>query len=154
MKKIAVLLILISFSSVWHQAIAHSYQQGDIRIGHIWARATPAGTTTAAIYVPLLNAGKEPDSLIGASSDLASKIEIHQDSNENGIMRMQKLDVVTLEPNKPVSLRPSGIHLMVFGLKQQLKEGGMFPLTLQFEKAGSITVEAMIEAAGAMSEPK
>jgi len=147
---LCVLMLLFASNS----AHAHSYKQGDISIGHIWARATPTGATTAAIYVPLLNNGKETDSLIGASSELASKIEIHQDTNDNGIMKMQKLDAVTLEPNKPVSLRPNGTHLMVFGLKQQLKEGGMFPLTLQFEKAGSIKVEAMIEGVGAMSESK
>jgi len=152
MRKIAIFLILVTLASAWHEAIAHSYKQGDISIGHIWAHATPTGATTAAIYVPLLNNGKEPDSLIGASSDLASKIEIHQDTNDNSIMKMQKLNSVILEPNKPVSLRPNGIHLMVFGLKQQLKEGGRFPLTLQFEKAGSIKVEAMIEAISAMSE--
>jgi len=152
--KLLTLLIYIASILLSGSALAHSYQQGDIRIGHIWARATPPGATAAAIYVPLLNNGKETDSLIGALSELASKIEIHQDTNDNGIMKMQKLDSVVLEPNKPVSLRPNGIHLMVFGLKQQLKEGGMFPLTLQFEKAGSIKVEAMIEGVGAMSESK
>ena len=144
---LCVLMILFAANS----AHAHSYKQGDIEIGHIWARATAAGMTTAAVYVPLLNTGKEPDKLIGASSDLADKIEIHQDSNENDIAKMQKLNEITLEPGKPVSLRPGGMHFMVIGLKKQLKEGEMFPMTLQFEKAGTAKVDAMIEAAGAMS---
>ena len=66
-------------------------------------------------------------------------------------MKMQKLDAITLEPSVPVSLRPDGIHLMVFGLKQPLKEGKMLPLTLQFEKAGTAKVDVMIESVGSMS---
>lgn len=151
MKKIPAVLLLLACLCTASIGSAHSYKQGDIEIGHIWTRATAPGTTTAAIYVPLLNEGKETDRLIAVSSDEAKKIEIHEDSNENGIMKMQKLDALTLEPGKPVSLRPGGIHFMVIGLKHQLKEGEMFPLTLQFEKAGSIKVEAMIEAIGAMS---
>jgi periplasmic copper chaperone A len=151
MKKILFFFYTLMLVVLWHGAMAHSYKQGNISIGHIWARATAPGMTTAAVYVPLLNTGKEPDQLIGASSDLADKIEIHQDSNENDIAKMQKLNEITLEPGKPVSLRPGGMHFMVIGLKKQLKEGEMFPMTLQFEKAGTAKVDAMIEAAGAMS---
>jgi len=131
-------------------ALAHSYKQGDIEIGHVWTRATAAGMTTAAIYFPLLNTGSAPDKLIGATSDLAGKIEIHQDLNENGISKMRKLDMLPLDPNIPVALSPGGTHLMAFGVKQQLKQGEKFPLTLQFEKAGTIKVDAVIEAPGAM----
>ncbi|MGB9153398.1 MAG: copper chaperone PCu(A)C [Alphaproteobacteria bacterium] len=150
MKLLAVVLCAatILFGGV---AWAHSYQQGDIHIGHIWARATPPGSTTTAIYAPLLNTGKDQDRLIGASTPLAEKVEIHEIVKDNNIARMQKLDALTLEPNEPVSLRPNGIHLMVFGLKQPLKEGDMMPLTLQFEKAGVANIEVMIEAVGAMS---
>jgi len=152
MRKIAIFLILVTLASAWHEAIAHSYKQGDISIGHIWARATPAGATTAAIYVPLLNTGMEEDKLVGATTDLADKIEIHGETKENGITKMTMLAAIDLEPNQPVTLEPGGMHLMVVGLKQPLKEGDMFPLTLKFEKAGEIKVEAKIAAIGATPE--
>jgi len=150
-KKIVSIICIAVLVLAGHVALAHSYEQGAIEIGHIWTRATAPGMTTAAVYGPFLNTGTEPDELIGASSDWADKIEIHQDTNENNIAHMQKLDSITLDPNKPVALRPGGIHLMAIGLKRQLKEGMMFPLTLQFKNAGSAKVEAMVEAAGAMS---
>lgn len=130
-------------------AFAHSYTQGGIAIGHIWTRATPSGATTAAVYGPFVNNGKETDRLTGASSEWADKIEIHRNVEENGITRMEKMDFLTLEPGKPVALKPGGMHLMVIGLRHPLKEGGMFPLTLQFEKAGAAKAEAKIEAPGA-----
>ena len=151
MRKILTVLLMLACVFGAASALAHSYKQGDIEIGHIWARATAPGMTTAAIYVPLLNIGKETDVLLGASSDLAEKIEIHQEIDDNGIKKMRKLDSITLEPNAPVSFRPGRIHFMVFGLKHQLKEGDMFPVTLQFKNAGSAKVDVMVQAIGAMS---
>lgn len=139
-------VLLLVFSV---EASAHSYQQKDIRIGHIWTRATPAGATTAAIYVPLLNTGTVSDKLLGATTPLAVKIEIHQIMQEHDMMKMERQDFVVLEPNKPVTLSPNGTHLMVIGLKKQLKEGEMFPVTLQFEKSGSINLEVMVQSMGA-----
>ena len=143
---VAALVVFLG-ASAW----AHSYRQGDIKIGHIWARATPPGATETAVYMPLLNAGKEKDRLVGVSSPAARKVEIHNEAKDLGVTHMEKLDAVELEPGKPVSLRPNGMHLMVYGLKAPLKAGDMMPLTLQFEKAGTANVEAMIEPVGAMS---
>lgn len=150
MKNIFKFVVLLLFMSCG-LALAHSYKQGDIRIGHIWARATPSGATTAAIYLPLLNTGTVPDKLIGVSSPDASAIQIHDETKENGISKMITLDSVDLEPNKPVTFQPSGKHLMVIGLKHALKAGDMFPLTLKFEKAGQIDVKAMVEGIAASS---
>ncbi|MFY9288816.1 MAG: copper chaperone PCu(A)C [Alphaproteobacteria bacterium] len=138
-----LLMLLLPLS-----AEAHSYKKGDIQIGHIWMRATPMGATTAAIYMPLSNAGQETDRLLGGSSPVAAKIEIHESLVVDGVMRMRKLDALALEPRKPVSLKPRGLHLMVFGLKERLKEGEKIPLTLQFEKAGTVDVEVDVEAVG------
>jgi len=153
MKRLSVILCVLAGLSVSGAVAAHSYKQGDISIGHVWTRATMSGVSTAAIYLPLLNTGKEPDKLLGATSALADKIDIRDEKKENGIASMPKLDALTLEPGKPVALRPGGMHLMVFGLKKQLKVGEMFPLTLQFEKAGNANVEAKIEDIGASNKP-
>ena len=145
MKKL-ILIVASIFCLLSFGATAHSYKQGDIAIGHIWARATAVGATTAAIYFPLLNNGKEPDKLVGASTEIADKVLIHESLSENGIKKMVSHDSVVLEPNKPVSFRPNGLHLMLVGLKQQLEVGGVVPIILNFEKAGAIKVEARIES--------
>src|SRR5262245_18271967 len=108
----ACALLLFFLGSVC-TVLAHSYQQGAIRIGHVWARATPSGATTAAVYMPLLNTGDQADIFIGASSPLADKIEVHDMSHEDGVMKMKSMDNVDLEPGKPVTFRPGGKHLML-----------------------------------------
>ena len=58
----------------------------------------------------------------------------------------QKLDGLKLAPNAPIALRPGGTYLEVVGLKKPLADKDRLPLTLKFEKAGSIDVEVMVGA--------
>ena len=137
---------LVAFAIFSFSAAAHSYKQGDISVGHIWAKSTPDGAASTEVYVPLLNNGKEADKLTGASAEWADQVIISEPKNENGVVRMITRDEITLAPNKPVSLLPNGLHLMATGLKQPLKEGTMVPITLNFAKAGAIKVEVKIES--------
>ncbi len=130
-------------------ALAHSYKKGEIMIGHIWARATAPGAQATGVYVPLLNQGAEADALIGGSAEIAATVMLHEVTLQDGISHMSLIDEVPLPSKQPVSLRPGGKHIMLTGLKQQLKEGEKFTMTLQFAKAGAITVEVMVHAPGA-----
>jgi copper(I)-binding protein len=124
-----------------------------IAVDHVWARATPKGAATAAGYLTLLNRGTSDDRLLGATSPVAEKIQFHSMTNDHGVMKMEELPAIDLHPGVPATLKPGGIHMMITGLKQQLKEGETFPLTLIFEKAGSVSTTARVGKIGAMSEP-
>ena len=50
----------------------------------------------------------------------------------------------------PVKLQPGGFHIMLLGLKQGLAAGSRLPLTLTFEKAGSVQMDVPVEAMGSM----
>ena len=57
---------------------------------------------------------------------------------------------LTIEPGKTVKLAPGGYHLMMTDLmKQPLKRGDKVPVTLEFEKAGKVTVSLDVEGVGA-----
>ena len=69
---------------------------------------------------------------------------------KDGVMTMRKLDNgLTIEPGKTVKLAPGGYHLMMFDLKSPLKQGDKVPVTLEFEKAGKVTVSFDIQGIGA-----
>lgn len=131
-----------------HPAAAHSYKAGDIEIGHPWSRAAPANITGAG-FMSLRNTGTAPDRLIGASAEIARVVEIHTHVQEGGVMRMRPVDGVEIAPGAEVKLAPGGYHLMLIGLKQALRKDDRVPVTLTFERAGSVTVELAVEAAGA-----
>jgi len=144
----AALMIALS---VCMPAQAASTTAGSIAVEHVWARATPKGASNAAVYLTLVNNGSETDRLIGASSPIADDIQFHEERDENGVSKMRALQAIDIPPGAPVVLKPSGLHLMV-RIKQQLVEGQIFPLTLTFEKAGSIETTARVGKVGAIDD--
>jgi len=69
---------------------------------------------------------------------------------EGNVMRMRELaNGLEIAPGATVTLAPGGLHMMMMGLKAPLKQGEKVPLTLVFEKAGTIDVEIAVEAMGA-----
>src|SRR5882724_3984473 len=68
----------------------------------------------------------------------------------NGVMTMRPLDKgLAIEPGKTVKLAPGGYHLMLMDLKNPLKQGEKVPLTLEFEKAGKVTLSLDVQGVGA-----
>lgn len=121
-----------------------------IDVSHPWARATPGGTTTGAVYVTLTDPGA-PDALTGVSTPAAGMAEVHETINDNGTMKMRPVGSVPLATGKPVTMAPGGYHIMLMDLKAPLKAGDSFPLTLRFAHAGPETVTVKVEPIGASS---
>jgi len=129
---------------------ADDVKAGDLTISQGWARATPRGAKVGGGYMTIKNEGSAPDSLVSASTDVAGKVEIHEMSMSNGVMKMRPLEKgLTVEPGKTVKLAPSGYHLMLMDLKSPLKQGEKVPVTLDFEKAGKVSVSLDVEGVGA-----
>ncbi len=141
----ALFLCLLTYA-----AVAHENMVGDLIIGHPWARATIGESKYGAAYLTIANNGKEPDRLIAASTPAADKAELHTHLVENGVMKMRPVDGIDIEPGAPVELKPSGLHIMLMGVKEPLKEGSSFPLTLTFQKSGPITVTVKVNSASEM----
>ena len=126
---------------------------GDIAISSPWARASAPNAPNGACYLEIANTGKEPDRLVSASSPAAAKVELHTHLMDNGVMKMRPVEGFEVAPGEPQVLRPGGNHIMLMGLKEPLKPGARFPVTLTFAKAGAVTVEVPVQEAGAMNAP-
>jgi periplasmic copper chaperone A len=109
-----------------------------------WAPPSLTGAHNGAAYFMVMNHGNTADRLISLSTPVAGKAEIHREEVTNGIMRMRPTGPLTLEPGEMITLKPGGFHVMLLDLKEPLKAGEHFPLTLTFEKAGAMTLEAMV----------
>lgn len=131
-------------------AVAHDYTVGSIHIVHPWTRATPKGATIAAGYMKLVNNGPAPDRLVGGSSPAAGGFEVHSMSMEGGVMKMRPVEGgLEIKPGQTVELKPGSFHVMLTGLKQQLEKGQRIKGTLEFEKAGKVEIEYVVDAIGA-----
>jgi copper(I)-binding protein len=148
MKKLGIILTGVFALSC--SAHAYDYKVGALEIDHPWSRAVPKGATVAAGYVTIKNTGTEPDRLVGGSTPVAGKFEVHEMSMDKGIMKMRPVaGGVEIKPGETVELKPQSFHIMMMGLKQPIEKGKPFKGSLVFEKAGAVDVDFAVEAVGA-----
>ena len=117
-----------------------------VRIEDPWARATPPGAKIGAAYLKITS--PTADRLVGASSPVAARVEMHVAFLFGDVLRMRQVKAYDIPPGGSFELAPSGAHLMLVDLKAPLKEGAKVPLTLRFEKAGEVKVEVQVRALG------
>jgi len=120
---------------------------GKLEVSSPWARATPSRSENGVAYLTIQSPAA--DRLVSVSSPVAKKVELHTMSMQDMVMKMRPLAGLDIPAGQPVSLKPGGEHVMLLGLNRPLLEGQSFPLTLTFEKAGSLTVSVPVEKAGA-----
>ncbi len=126
--------------------VAHDTSAGDVRIEHPFA--TPAAGGTGSAYLKRLhNAGKQAERLLGASTPMATRVELQvEGSDADGAMRMRAVSEVLLVPGAELRMRPGrGARLQLLGLRQALREGDTFPLTLVFERSGKVEVKVYVQ---------
>jgi copper(I)-binding protein len=118
-----------------------------VAVENPWARASAGAGGASAAYLTVKS--EKPDRLVAVTTPVAGMASLHTSVNESGIMKMRPVEGIPVEPGHPAVLEPGGLHIMLEKLKQPLKEGDHFPLTLTFEKAGTRQVEVRVEKAGA-----
>ena len=148
----ALVFLIVQSALLVTPARAQEARAGDLVITQPWSRATPTGAKVAGGYLTIENKGSAPDRLVGGAGDVAGRLEIHEMAMNNGVMTMRPLDKgLTIEPGKTVKLAPGGYHLMLMDLKNPLKQGEKVPLTLEFEKAGKVTLSLDVQGVGAQA---
>jgi copper(I)-binding protein len=126
---------------------ACSAQDPEISASGGWARET-GQSGTAAAYVTLDNEGAA-DQLVGVRSSIGEAM-LHETSMDDGVMRMRPIDPaqgLVVPSNGKLALTPGGAHVMVTGLKQPLKVGDRFSITLLFGKSKPERVDIAVRSA-------
>jgi hypothetical protein len=131
-------------------AHARDYKLGSLEIGQPWSRATPPTAQAAGGFLVITNKGTVADRLVAVRSTVSDKVEIHEMKMDGNVMRMRELDKgLEIPPGATVELKPGGLHIMFMGLKAPFAKDQRVPITLVFEKAGSIDVDLTVAALGA-----
>jgi len=135
-------LLLASLAAT---AAARQYELGTLTIVHPWTRPAPANMSMGVAYLSITNHGKDAETLSAASTPVAESVQFHQTSIVDGVARMRPLAEVVIAPGATVNIEPGGIHLMLLNLKSAIETGKTVPLTLEFRRAGKITVQLEVE---------
>lgn len=110
-----------------------------------YIRAVPPGQPNSAAFMTINNPFNQAFALTAASSPVAATVELHTHTNNNGVMEMRKIDKIDIPADGEVELKPGGLHIMLIGLKQDLKAGEEAKLTLTFADGSTKEVTAEIK---------
>ena len=136
------MLLFVLFLAV--MVMGQSGLANEIRFGPLQFRATVGSMSSSAAYVSITNHGNTADRLVGVTSKLARKTELHKMDMEHGMMKMrQVLGGIDLLPGRTIHLAPGGYHVMLIGLTSPLTADGMFEIKLVFENAGEKTLKGI-----------
>lgn len=138
MKRIAVAVLSVVFAQgVFAQ----------VQVDEPWVRATVAQQKVTGAFMRLT--APQDARLVSAQSPVAGRVEIHEMTMENNVMKMRPVDAIELPAGKVVELKPGGYHVMLFDLKRPVVEGETMPLTLVIEgkdgKRESIELSAPVK---------
>jgi copper(I)-binding protein len=119
---------------------------GPLVIKSAWARAAATGADTA-VYFTIINGKVAADTLLSAATDAAQSAGIHQTTTDaSGMTGMQMTPSVAIPGGGTVEFAPGGYHVMLTGLKAEIKAGDRVTVTLTFQNAGVVTVSAEVRA--------
>ena len=144
MRLAAIFAAVVAVAAV--PAAAHEAKTGDLVIEHPLARASLGRVPNTAGYFIVRNKGGAPDRLLAAACACAAKVELHSHTVRNGVSSMQRVTAVAVPAGGAAVFAPAGHHLMIMGVKKPLEAGTVVPLTLRFERAGTVQVPFFVTA--------
>ncbi|MDX2471247.1 MAG: copper chaperone PCu(A)C [SAR324 cluster bacterium] len=98
-----------------------------------------------SVYLHFENTAKKSDELLKITSKDVKTVELHETTMEkNGMMLMRQVKKLVLKSGETKPFVPGGSHIMLIGLKKNLKKGDTVDLTLQFKNAGKINIKVPV----------
>lgn len=109
-----------------------------------WARSAAMGQN-GAVYMILHNHATTADELVGVSSDVATAVEIHDNTlDANGTIEMNRRSSVPFAADEEVEFKPGGLHIMLSGLKRDLNSGDEITVSLHFKNREDIILIVLV----------
>ena len=123
---------------------ATSAADADLKIHDPYVRLAPPGAPTTGAFMVIKNMGSTDRKLLKAESPVAKTVELHTHINENGVMKMREVPDIEIKAQSQTELKPGGLHVMLIGMKQTLKEGDLVPISLNFDDGSKQQIEAPV----------
>ncbi len=108
-------------------------------------RAMPPGQKVTAMFLTLDNPSATIHRLVKVESNVSDAVELHEHKHEEGMMKMGQVSSITIPVKGSVALAPGGYHVMMIGLKKDLKVGEKVAVKLIFEDGSSQDIEPEVK---------
>lgn len=150
---LAATLCAISTAAIAADHDHHKHGEVDIVVSDAWTRPVANVGGVGVGYGIIANSANTTDELLGAVSDAAERVELHETTiDDAGVASMKKIDRMAIDAGQQVELKPGGKHIMFIGLKAAVKDGTGIKATLRFKNAGDIDVEFKARSTDAPAE--
>lgn len=140
-----LLAVLVALAGLALAACGAAPAEEGMVVEDAWVRPAPMPGGNGAGYLVITNHTGQDDALVGAAADFAVTAEIHESvAMEGDMMSMRRVERIDIPAGESVALEPGGYHIMLMNVGEVLQEGDTAALTLTFENAGQVTVEAPV----------
>jgi copper(I)-binding protein len=145
----AAALLAFAFGSnagageIIHKEAAH--KGSSIEVVDPYLRANIPGTTNGVAFMVLKNHGDQDVFLTGVKSEIANKIELHTTLHEGEKNRMREVSKIKVPKGASAALESGHFHVMLIGLKRDLKVGEKVGLKLEFSNGETLSIEAPVK---------
>ena len=143
---ISATVILISLSSCDNKTKNTQLKAADaITIINPRIRALPPGLKVTAMYMQLKNTSAIDHDLVKIEGAISDVIELHTHTNNNGVMQMGQVESIPIPANTTAEAKPGSYHVMIMGLKQDLKLGEKVDFNLIFKDGSNKSITAEVK---------
>lgn len=117
----------------------------DVEIDGAYARASIPNVPNSAAFFVIKNNSDKDIAITSANSDIAEKNELHTHIKENEMMKMIKIEKLVVPAKSSLELKSGGDHVMLMGLKKELKAGDEISLELSFSDGDKKSIKVPVK---------
>lgn len=137
-----IILIVLSLIGLSSQAA----ELDQLSTENAKVRAVIPGAVNTAGYLIVKNNSDKDVKLVSASSPIAERVEFHQHLHQGGLMKMIKLDDVTVPANGEVVFESGGLHIMFLGVDSTMANNKTANVRLMDSNGNELSVEFKVES--------
>jgi len=117
----------------------------ELDIHNAWIKNLPPAVPVRAGYLTIHNAQANAISIIAVRSEAFASIEIHRTIAADGMMRMEPVPTLVIEPNSTVKLAPGGLHLMMMNPTDATKPGDVLQIVIELDDGSTQSLNMTVK---------
>ena len=117
----------------------------ELDIHDAWIKNLPPAVPVRAGYMTIRNAQAHAVSIIAIRSDAFASVEIHRTIAQDGMMRMEPVPILVIEPDSSVQLAPGGLHLMMMNPAEPTKPGDVLKIGSELDDGSTQSLNMTVK---------
>jgi hypothetical protein len=117
----------------------------ELDIHEAWIKNLPPAVPVRAGYMTIRNTQAIAVSIIAIRSDVFTSVEIHRTIAEDGMMRMEPVPTLVIEPDSSVQLAPGGLHLMMMSPAEPTKPGDVLQIVIELDDGSTQSLNMTVK---------